>query len=142
MMHARKKTGKSAPGRRVGSRLIEGLDILPRPIADAREIGHLLRDLAMKQEEFSRLIRSSAPSVSRWVRGEARPSEKIAEKLGRLKVLLDLLKRAIVKEDLKYFFGRPHRGLRGHRPIDLLDTEFGFEAVKEVIEGAITGSFS
>jgi len=122
--------------------LIEGLDILPRPIVDPRGIERLIRDLGVKQEDFSRLIRSSAPSVSRWVRGEVRPSEKIGEKLGRLRLLIDLLSGAIVKEDLKVFFGRPHRGLRGHRPIDLLDTEFGFEAVKEVIEGAMTGSFS
>lgn len=141
-MHAKKKTGKSSPAKKFGPRLIPGLDLLAKPIVEPRAIEHLVHDLSMKQEEFSRLIRTSAPSVSRWVRGEARPSAKIAEKLGRLRVLLDILRGAIAKEDLKYFFGRPHRDLRGHRPIDLLDTDFGFEAVKEVIESALTGSFS
>ncbi|HXX92614.1 MAG TPA: antitoxin Xre/MbcA/ParS toxin-binding domain-containing protein [Planctomycetota bacterium] len=141
-MHARKKSGRVETAGKAGSRLVEGLEALARPISDARAIERLLRDLAMNQEDFSRFIRASAPSVSRWIRGEARPSGKMAEKFGRLRVLLNLLQKALVKGDLKYFFGRPHRALRGHRPIDLLDTDFGFEAVKEVIEGALTGTFS
>ncbi|MBI2155032.1 MAG: DUF2384 domain-containing protein [Candidatus Rokubacteria bacterium] len=131
----RKKTNLTA-------RLVEGFDAVPSPVSEPKEIQALIDGLGVSQEEFARLIQASGPSVSRWVRGSSRPSGRMAEKLGRLKIVLDILEPAIEKKDLKHFLGRPHTRLRGHSPSSLLDTDYGLEAVKDLIETAFTGAFT
>lgn len=66
----------------------------------------------------------------------------MAEKLGRLRTVLDVLEPAIEKKDLKHFLGRPHTRLRGHSPISLLESDYGLETVKDLIETAFTGAFA
>lgn len=126
----------------LAARLVEGLDAVPSPVSEPKEIQALIDRLGVSQEEFARLIKTSGPSVSRWVRGTSRPSGRMAEKLGRLRTVLDVLEPAIEKKDLKHFLGRPHTRLRGHSPISLLESDYGLETVKDLIETAFTGAFA
>lgn len=121
-----------------------GFSVSPSPIETSREIKELLDRLGMKQEEFARLIRTSGPSVSRWIRGSGtKPSSRIAQKLGRIKAIIDIIvnANAMPKSDLKHFFSRPNNRLKQLRPIDYLDTDEGFEAVKDILESALTGGY-
>ena len=126
----------------LAARLVEGLDAVPSPVSEPKEIQALIDRLGVSQEEFARLIKTSGPSVSRWVRGTSRPSGRMAEKLGRLRTVLDVLEPAIEKKNLKHFLGRPHTRLRGHSPISLLESDYGLETVKDLIETAFTGAFT
>ncbi|MBI3029898.1 MAG: DUF2384 domain-containing protein [Candidatus Rokubacteria bacterium] len=126
----------------LAARLVEGFDALPSPVAEPKEIQGLIDRIGVRQEEFARLIKTSGPSMSRWVRGTSRPSGRMAEKLGRLRTVLDILEPAIEKKDLKHFLERPHTRLRGHSPISLLESDHGLETVKDLIETAFTGAFT
>lgn len=97
--------------------------------------------LGVTQEECARLLGVAWATVSRWERGRALPDPKIAAKLNRLRELVDLIGEAIRPEDLPKFLMTPHPDLRGHPPVDLLDNEFGFEAVKSLVLAAQSGAY-
>ena len=104
-------------------------------------VGRLRARLGVTQEECARLLGVAWATVSRWERGRALPDPKIAAKLNRLRELVDLIGEAIRPEDLPKFLMTPHPDLRGHPPVDLLDNEFGFEAVKSLVLAAQSGAY-
>lgn len=111
------------------------------PRSGAPPIARLRARLGVTQEQYARLLGVAWATVSRWERGHARPDPKTAARLKRLRELVDLIADAIRPQDLPKFLMTPHPELRGHPPADLLDNEFGFEAVKGLVLAAQSGTY-
>ncbi len=106
-----------------------------------RPIARLRGQLGLTQEQYARLLGVAWATVSRWERRRALPDAKTATKLNRLRQLVDLIGEVIRPEDLPKFLMTSHPELRGHTPADLLDNEFGFEAVKDLVLAAQSGTY-
>ncbi len=110
-----------------------------RRLPVATQVDRIRAQLGATQEQLVHLLAVSWPSVSRWERGVARPDPILAEKLDHLAEVLKMLERVIVKDDMRRWLESAHPGLRGHRPIDLLNNTYGFEEVRNLIESIKAG---
>jgi putative toxin-antitoxin system antitoxin component (TIGR02293 family) len=106
------------------------------------QVGRLRVRLGTTQEQFAHLLGVSWPSVSRWERGVARPDPITGEKLSHLAHVLKMLEGVIVQGDVRRWLERPHPGLRGHKPVDLLSNVYGFEEVRNLIESIKSGQYA
>lgn len=104
-------------------------------------IGGLRARLGVSQEEYARLIGVAWATVSRWERGRVMPDPRARAKLNRLREIIEMIGEAIRPEDLPKFLTTPHPELRGHPPAALLDNEFGFETVKNLVLAAQSGTY-
>lgn len=111
------------------------------PRARVRPVARLRAQLGLTQEQYARVLGVAWATVSRWERGLALPDRKTAIKLTRLQELVDLIAEAIRPEDVPKFLMASHQELRGHAPADLLDNEFGFEAVKDLVLAAQSATY-
>jgi uncharacterized protein (DUF2384 family) len=64
------------------------------------------------------------------------------KKVGRLDRLVEALRDMVRPEHRIAFLEQKHPLLMNLRPIDLLDTDEGAEAVLRMVEGASTGAFA
>lgn len=113
---------------------------IPYYVRSASEIAELRARVRATQEEFAQIVGVVTATVYRWEKGTAKPEQRMARKLGRLKEIIDLLKAGFDVEGLKFFFTTPHPHLQGDRPMDLLEFDSGAERVKGLIESAMTGA--
>lgn len=114
-----------------------------------RDFGELVRrirhelsgsDKPVTQERLSDLLGVSWSTIARWEGGQT-PDPGTARKLVRLEKAIGLLGDFVHPDDRLAFFERRHPLLLNMRPIDLLDSEEGMEAVERVLEGVATGAF-
>jgi transcriptional regulator with XRE-family HTH domain len=115
--------------------------VLARPRPPLGPVRRLRSRLGLTQEQYARLLGVTWATVSRWERGQATPDAKGLAKLGRLQDLVELIGEAIRPEDVAKFLMTPHPELRGHPPVDLIENEFGFEAVKGLVLAAQSGAY-
>lgn len=95
----------------------------------------------LSQERFGQLFGVSWRTVARWEAGKD-PDRANAAKLRRLSRVKEALGDAISPEHRLEFLEARHPLINRLRPIDLLDTPEGEEAVLEQIEGAKSGAFA
>lgn len=132
-------SSKARAVRRVASRPVRYL--VERPLPSPAAVRHLRARLGLTQEEYARMLGVTWTTVSRWERGQARPDARGLAKLARLQELLDLIGDAIRPQDVPRFLSTPHAELRGYPPIELLDNDFGFEALKSLVVAAQSGAY-
>ncbi len=112
----------------------------------AKEIRALREALAptparpLSQEQLARLLGVSWSTVARWETG-GEPGAQMEQKLRRLRRAVELLGDMVTPEYRVAFFEQRHPMLLKLRPIDLLETPEGAEAVYRAIEAAETGAF-
>lgn len=117
------------------------------------EIRELRNRLNLSHEQFARLLNTSVANVFRWEQGlprarargprtPVRPSPTMARKLGRLKAVVDRFGSDQDPKGVVAFLSRPHPELLGHRPIDALDSDLGYDMVVGIVEAAFSGSFA
>jgi len=94
----------------------------------------------LSQERFARLIGVSWVTVARWESG-SRPDTPTAQKLKRLRKVLNELLDMVERDVIVQFLESRHSGLLNLRPVDLLSTEDGYERVMAVLESASSGTF-
>ncbi len=94
----------------------------------------------MAQEQFARLLGVSWSTVARWETG-GEPGAQIDQKVLRLRRALELLGDMVPPEHRVPFFEQRHPMLLKLRPIDLLESPDGAEAVHRVLKGAQTAVF-
>ena len=111
------------------------------PLAGPVAVRRLRARLGLTQEQYARLLGVTWTTVSRWERGQAKPDAKGLAKLGRLQEILNLIGDAIRPQDLPRFLTAPHAELKGYPPVDLLENDFGFEAVKSLVLAAQSGTY-
>jgi transcriptional regulator with XRE-family HTH domain len=95
----------------------------------------------ISQQRFAELLGVAWSSVARW-EGGRNPDRNLAAKIMRLDRVLDALGDYVLPEGRLQFFEERHPLLSNLRPIDLLDTQYGAEAIMDLIERAATGSFA
>lgn len=95
----------------------------------------------LSQQRFSHLLGVSWSTVARW-EGGGRPDPFMEKKVGRLDRLVEALRDMVRPEHRIAFLEQKHPLLMNLRPIDLLDTDEGAEAVLRMVEGASTGAFA
>lgn len=112
----------------------------------AQEIRALREALAptperpLSQEQLARLLGVSWSTVARWETG-GEPGAQTEQKLLRLRRAVELLGDMVTPEYRVPFFEQRHPMLLKLRPIDLLETPEGAEAVYRALEAAETGAF-
>ncbi len=112
----------------------------------AEEIRALRKALAqtperpLSQEQLARLLGISWSTVARWETG-GEPGAQTERKLRRLRRAVELLGDMVTPEHRVAFFEQRHPMLLRLRPIDLLETPEGAEAVYLALEAAETGAF-
>jgi uncharacterized protein (DUF2384 family) len=94
----------------------------------------------LSQERLARLLGVSWSTIARWETG-GEPGAQMEQKLLRLRRAVELLGDMVPPEARAAFFEQRHPLLLKLRPIDLLETPEGAEAVYRVIEAAETGAF-
>ncbi len=94
----------------------------------------------LSQEQMARLLGVSWSTIARWETG-GEPGAAMEQKLLRLRRAVELLRDMVTREHRVAFFEQRHPMLLRLRPIDLLDTPEGAEAVYRVLEAAETGAF-
>ena len=103
----------------------------------------LLRtDNQMSQEELARLLGASWPSVSRWERGLARPTEDSVVRMERLLEVEKRIKPALREGAFKRFLFAPHPMLDNFPPADLLQSGYSFQRLLGFVENALGGDVS
>jgi len=95
----------------------------------------------LSQQRFGQLLGVSWSTVARWESG-GHPDVQMTRTLARLRLALDALGNMVKPEHRLLFFEQHHPLLLNVRPIDLLKTEEGAEAVIRLLEGAETGAFA
>ena len=95
----------------------------------------------LSQQRFSHLLGVSWSTVARW-EGGGRPDTFVAQKLIRLRNVLDALGDMVRPEHRLAFLEQAHPLLLSLRPIDLLDNDNGCAKVVELLEGMETGAFA
>lgn len=111
--------------------------------ADVRALRQALAstpERPLPQEQFARLLGVSWATVARWETG-GEPGSQMAQKLLRLRRAVEMLGDMVTPEYRVPFFEQRHPLLLKLRPIDLLETSEGAEAVYRVLEAAETGAF-
>ncbi len=76
--------------------------------------------LALSQERMGALLQISPKTVSRWERGERRPSEEMLRKVAKLKEIVDLGSMVYTPEGLNEFLSTPLPVFGGRSGMDLL----------------------
>jgi DNA-binding transcriptional regulator YiaG len=118
-----------------------------KQVLTAEQIRELRRQLSpdsekpLSQQRFSQLLNVSWSTVARWEAGGSVDSRH-ALKLARLQRALAALGDMVTPEYRLPFFEQPHPLLMKLRPIDLLETDEGAEAVIRQLEAAATGAFA
>jgi uncharacterized protein (DUF2384 family) len=95
----------------------------------------------ISQQRLSELLGVSWSTVARWESGQT-PDPMIREKLERLWQVVGLLNELVRPEDRLGFLEQRHPLLLRMRPIDLLATKEGFEAVYSLLEATASGAFA
>jgi transcriptional regulator with XRE-family HTH domain len=108
----------------------------------ATDLKAIRKHTGLSQEQLAQLLKTSWVTVSRWERGVVQPSHASAQRLERLMVLLERIGQALPKEEIPMFLQTPHALLRGYRPIDLLDSDYGFRDLLAFIDAAKSGDMA
>jgi transcriptional regulator with XRE-family HTH domain len=116
-----------------------GMKTKVRSIRSVRSI----RDKAgLSQEQMARLLGTSWVTISRWEREQAKPTPAAEARLGRLRMLLDHIGTALRAEDLEEFLETPIPVLKGYKPVELLESDYGFRDLISFVEGAKSGDMA
>ena len=107
-----------------------------------RSVRGLLGDGAkpISQQRLSDLLGVSWSTVARWEGGQA-PDANVRVRLERVLLVIELLGEMVRPEHRLPFLEQRNPQLLRLRPIDLLATDEGFEAVSELLEGVASGAF-
>lgn len=95
----------------------------------------------ISQQQLSNLLGMSWSTVARW-EGGGQADAAMLQKLDRLRRVLDALGDMVRPEHRLPFLLKENQLLLAMRPIDLLNTEQGAEAVIGVLEGTKSGAFA
>ena len=94
----------------------------------------------LSQEQLARLLGVSWSTVARWETG-GEPGAQMEQKLLHLRRAVEMLGDMVTPEFRVPFFEQRHPMLLKLRPIDLLETPEGSEAVFRALDAAKTGAF-
>lgn len=109
-------------------------------------IKHLRRWLSpepgrrISQQRFAELLGAAWSSVARWEAGH-RPDRKTGAKIEAVQRVAEAIGDFLLPEGRLSFFDQRNPMLNNLRPIDVLGTPFGTEAVLDLVERAASGSF-
>jgi len=96
----------------------------------------------LSQEQLARILRTSWVSVSRWERHVARPSTNAETRIRRLSELLTRIGAALPPEEIPRFMETPQPLLRGYRPVELLESDYGFGDLLAFVDAAKSGDMA
>ena len=104
-------------------------------------VGFAHTEITAAQEELSELLGVSWGTVARWEGGQT-PDAMSRARVERLWRIIGLLEETMAPAHRLSFLEQRHPLLLRMRPIDLLATQEGFEALVALLEGAATGAFA
>lgn len=97
-----------------------------------KQIKQLRKILSLSQEKFARVICVTLVTVSRWERGISKPSGLAEDKLLLINSLAERVK-AVFGSIAKKWLESPNDNLKGQKPIKVLETFEGIEAVNTIL---------
>ncbi len=134
-----RKPGTAGRARGKGSRA-QTVGKVTREIRALREALAPTPGRPLSQEQLARLLGVSWSTVARWETG-GEPGAQMEQKLLRLRRAVEMLGDMVTPEYRVAFFEQRHPMLLKLRPIDLLETAEGAEAVYRALQAAETGAF-
>lgn len=110
-----------------------GLKLKLPPESDFVALAHTLGFVSMDEfaNWYNGLEMASSAECGNSVLGE--------RILVRFYELMTSIGSKLTAGEIKYFFSKPHRDLYGDRPIDVLGTEVGYRAVREILARMLVG---
>ncbi|GEM_PF-3316543 len=105
------------------------------------EIRLLRKRFGISQRAFSKFFHASWITISRWERSRAVPSQRAQRTLARLKELSDVALGHLTNKEFKIFLLTPHPDLYGDSPIDVISTELGYRAVRDILQDLLSGEY-
>lgn len=111
-------------------------------VPTSQKIKTLRSRLLMTQHDFADLLGTATVTVARWEGNHSAPAPKKTIMLERLNRLLELLSEVIVEEDIPRWLVTPRSEFDGYRPAELLDNDFAFGKVEDLVESAKWGAYS
>lgn len=96
----------------------------------------------LSQEQLAQILDTSWVTVSRWERRVAKPNSEAEARLRRLLELVKRIGKALPPDELPRFLRTSHPLLRGYRPADLLQSDYGFEDLIAFVESAKSGDMA
>jgi len=112
-----------------------------RPITPD-EIKLLREKTQLSQEKLARLLGTSWVTISRWERKLVTPNGEPQGRLGRLLELVARIGNALPANKIYDFLETPQAEFRGHRPVELLSSDYAFQDLLSFIESAKSGDMA
>ncbi len=106
-----------------------------------KEIVQLRRQLRLSQQQLADWLNVSLVSVSRWERNQGHPGGREARTLARLAELVNATQNRLAPKEMVRLFAEPHEDLYNDRPVDVLASELGYRAARQILERLLTGEY-
>lgn len=121
-----------------------GVAISPSRVRDLtpKEIVELRRQLHLSQQQLAEWLNVSLVSVSRWERNHGHPGAREARTLARLAEMVNAAHSRLAPKEMVRLFGEPHEDIYNDRPVDVLASELGYRAVRQILERLLTGEYA
>lgn len=94
------------------------------------------------QPQLARVLGVTPLTISRWERGKTTPDREDIAKLKRLEDLVERLDGLMYSDDLADFMDKPNERLRNHRPSQLLTNDYGYDALRDLIDSVNSGDMA
>ena len=108
----------------------------------AVEIKDLRERIQLSQERLAHLVGTSWVTISRWERHLGTPSGEPELRLGRLLELVSRIGNALPPSRIYDFLETPQAEFRGHRPVELLSSDYAFQDLLNFVESAKSGDMA
>jgi DNA-binding transcriptional regulator YiaG len=108
----------------------------------AVEIKELREKIQLSQERLARLVGTSWVTISRWERKRGTPSGEPEMRLGRLVELVSRIGNALPAGKIYDFLETPQAEFRGHRPVELLSSDYAFQDLLSFVDSAKSGDMA
>ncbi len=106
-------------------------------------LSELASALSVDRKSVSELLHISERTLSRRLQGNANLTAEESDRAVRLARIVSFASEMIGDpEKAARWLQTPNRALEGHRPFDLLDTDTGVEAVRDVLGRIAYGVYS
>jgi len=106
------------------------------------EIKTLRAKTQLSQEKLARLVGTSWVTISRWEREKIVPGGEAETRLARLLELVTRVGKALPAHRIYDFLETPHPLFRGHRPVELLSSDYAFQDLLTFVDSAKSGDMA
>lgn len=99
----------------------------------AKILNYTRKEIDLSQEDFARLLFTTARTVARWESGQNAPNKLVMMRIYELNDLFEYAKQILKPEKVHQWFTTPNPAFGGSTPSSVLDLPRGIEKVKDLL---------